>query len=195
LLTGATFQKLIPYATKGKSMSRISPVAVARAMSAVKAMNLKQKEAVVDEIFLSQPHMLGSVLVLQKFGVSMEKMEFAFELLLLCFQAMKESGLTWPLITEDEQELQLQLYTTTVKLGEDLSPALRDRLMRQYIENHPEKNLLACVWSETAIWLKSIASEDSDKYVMMVAANLVNCIAFVPVSAREKPSHRQRKPA
>ncbi|TDN58854.1 hypothetical protein B0G77_8018 [Paraburkholderia sp. BL10I2N1] len=176
-------------------MSHISPVAVTRAMSAVKAMNLKQKEAVIDEIFLVQPHMLGSVLVLQTFGVSMEKMEFAFGLLLLCFQAMKESGLTWPLITEDEQELQLQLYTTTVKLGEDLGPPLRDRLMQQYIENHPEKNLLACVWSETANWLKSVVSEDSDKYVMMVAANLVNCIAFVPVPAQKKPSHRQRKSA
>ena len=158
--------------------------AVARAMRAVQAMNMKQKENLVDEIFLGQPHMLGSVLVLQKLGVSMEKMEFAFDLLLLCFQAMKESGLTWPLITEDEQELQQQIYVTTVKLGEDLGPSLRDRLMQQYTQSHPEKNLLACVWSETANWLKRVAPEDSDKYVMMVAANLVNCIAYVPMPAQ-----------
>jgi hypothetical protein len=176
-------------------MNRISLDAVARAMRAVQAMNLRQKEDLIDEIHLAQPHMLGSVLVLKELGVSLEKMEFAFELLLLCFQAMKESGLTWPLISEDEQERQQRTYVTTVKLGEDLSPPLRDRLMQQYIGSHPEKNLLACVWSETANWLKRIVAEDSDKYVMMVAANHVNCIAFVPMSAQKMPHHRQRKPA
>jgi hypothetical protein len=120
-------------------------------------------------------------------------MEFAIELLILCFQAMKESGLSWPLITEDGQELQMQIYVTTVKLGEDLSPALRDRLMQQYIENHPEKDLLTCVWSKTADWFKRIVPEDSDRYVMLVAANLVNCIAFVPMPAFKEASCRPPK--
>jgi hypothetical protein len=173
-------------------MSRISLDAVAQAMRVIQALNLKQKGGLIDEIFLAQPHMLGSVLVLQKFGVSSEKMEFAIELLILCFQAMEESGLSWPLITEDEQELQMQIYVTTVKLGEDLSPALRDRLMQQYIENHPEKGLLACVWSKTADWLKRIVPEDSDRYVMLVAANLVNCIAFVPMPVLKEASCQPR---
>lgn len=103
-----------------------------------------------DEIFLAQPHMLGSVLVLPKLGVSMEKTGFAVELLLLCFQAMKESGRTWPLITEDDQELQQRIYVTTVRLGEDLSPSQQDRLMQQYMGNHPEQNLLACIGARTA---------------------------------------------
>jgi hypothetical protein len=167
-------------------MSRISLTVMARAIRAVQAMSLKQKESLGDEIFRVQPHMLGSVLVLQKFGVSLEKMEFAFEILFVCFQAMKESDLTWPLITEDEQELQSQIYIGTVKFGEELSESFRDRLMQQYIERHPEQNLLAYVWSETANWLKRIVPEDSDKYVMMVAANLVNCIAFVPTTAPER---------
>jgi hypothetical protein len=66
-------------------VTRISLEAIARAIRAVEAMNLRQKEALTDEIFLAQPHMLGSVLVLPKLGVSMEKTEFAIELLLLCF--------------------------------------------------------------------------------------------------------------
>jgi hypothetical protein len=173
-------------------MSRISLVAVAQAMKSVKAMNLAQKEKIADEIFHAQPHMLGSVLVLPKFGVSMEKMEFAIELLIVCFVAMKASGLTWPVITEDDQELQLQLYTATVRLGEDLSPSLRDRLMQQYVENHPEKNLCAYVWSETANWLRGIVPEDSDRYVMLVVINLVNCIAYVPMPTG-KPVRRREK--
>jgi hypothetical protein len=176
-------------------VSRISLIAMAQAMKSVKAMNLAQKEEIADEIFHAQPHMLGSVLVLQKFGVSMEKMEFAIEVLIVCFVAMKASGRTWPVITEDDQELQLQLYTTTVRLGEDLSPPLRDRLMQQYVENHPEKNLCAYVWSETANWLRGIVPEDSDRYVILVVINLVNCIAYVPMPNPGKPVRRREKSA
>ena len=43
------------------------------------------------------------------------------DILLICFQAMKESGLTWPLITEDEQDKQLARYVAAVKFGEDLN--------------------------------------------------------------------------
>lgn len=39
-----------------------------QAMKSVKEMNLAQKEKIADEIFHAQPHMLGSVLVLQKLG-------------------------------------------------------------------------------------------------------------------------------
>jgi hypothetical protein len=137
--------------------------------------------------------MLGSVLVLPKLGVSMEKTGFAIELLLLCFQAMKESGRTWPLITEDDQELLQRIFVTTVRLGEDLSPSQQDRLMQRYMGNHPEQNLLACIGARTADWLERIHPEESDRYVMLAAANFVNCIAFVPLPAVRKPSCRPRR--
>jgi hypothetical protein len=107
---------------------------------------------------------------------------------------MKESGRTWPLITEDDQELQQRIYVTTVTLGEDLSPPQQDRLMQQYMENHPEQNLLACIGARTADWLERIDPEGSDRYVMLAAANLVNCIAFVPMPTSGKPSGRPRRP-
>jgi hypothetical protein len=173
-------------------VTRISLEAMVRAMRAVEAMKLRQKEALTDEIFLAQPHMLGSVLVLPKLGVSMGKTEFAIELLLLCYQAMKESGRTWPLITEDDQELQQRIYVTAVRLGEDLSPSQQDRLMKQYVETHPEQNLLACIGARTADWLERIDPEDSDRYVMLAAANFVNCIAFVPLPALRESSRRPR---
>ena len=49
--------------------------------------------------------------------------DFLIDLLLICFQAMKESGLTWPLITEDEQEHQMGRFVATERwprsLGQD----------------------------------------------------------------------------
>ena len=91
-------------------MSRLSTESVEKAVDAVQAMDRPQKERLADEIFRMQPSMLGSILVLPRLGVPMEKVEFAVGVLLVCFQAMKESGLAWPVITEDEQERQLARF-------------------------------------------------------------------------------------
>lgn len=164
-------------------MSRVSQKAVVSAIKSVSAMDLRQKEALADELFRAQPNMFGSVLVLQRMGVSPEKMDFALNLLFICFQAMKEAGLAWPLITEAEQDKQMARYVAAVRFGEDLSPAQSQRAMMQYLNAHPEKQLLAYVTTELTKWLSSIAPDESDKYVMLGCANLVNCIAFVPMPA------------
>ncbi len=106
-------------------------------------MDRAQKERLADEIFRMQPNMLGSILVLPRLGVPMEKVEFAVGVLLVCFQAMKESGLAWPVITEDEQERQLARFVAATRLGEDIAPSLRSRALRRYIAAHPEKGLAA----------------------------------------------------
>jgi hypothetical protein len=86
-------------------MSRITRYALARAVAKVRAMNETQKEQLADQLFRAQPHVVASLLVRKQLGVSLEKMDFLIEILLICFQAMNESGLTWPLIAEDEQSV------------------------------------------------------------------------------------------
>jgi hypothetical protein len=164
-------------------MSRISFQALGTAMQTVRAMTMSQKEALADELFRQQPAMFGSFLVQKQMGVSLEKMEFLLEILFICFQAMKESGLNWPLISEDEQDKQLTRYLASVKFGEDMSPSLQYLAMKQYIEGHPEQALLAFVTVEIKEWLSRILPEETDKYVVLAAANFVNCIAFVPIPA------------
>ena len=66
-------------------------------------MSLAEKIALTDEIFQQQPNLLASCLVQQRLGASEPKLEFLLNILLVCFQAMKESGYTWSLITEEEQ--------------------------------------------------------------------------------------------
>ena len=165
--------------------------ALVSAIKKIRAMDMGQKEKLADELFRQQPNMFGSFLVQQQMGVSVEKMEFLLEILFICFQCMKESGLIWPLITEDEQDKQLARYVATVKFGEDLSPTLQDRAMKQYIESHPEQQLVAFVTVEIKDWLNRIIPEDTDRYVMLAAVNLVNCIAFVPMppSTPKKCTH------
>lgn len=173
-------------------MSRISFDALARAIATVRAMDVKQKEQLADELFHVQPNLFGIFLVQTRLGVSFEKMEFLLDLLFVCFQAMKESSLPWPLITEDDLDLQSKRFSAIVTFGDDLNENLRNLSMRQYIEAHPEKELLAYVQVETANWLDRIVPEESDKYVMLAAWNFVNCIAFVSMKAPKSTRHRQR---
>jgi len=162
-------------------MSRIPHHALVSAVQKVRAMGLTQKAQLADELYRAQPHVLASFLVQNKLGVRLDKMEFLLELVLVCFEAMRESGLTWPLITEEEQDRQMTRLTASLRFGEDLPADQRGRASQQYIEAHPEKELLAFVQVETSNWLQRVAPEESDKYIVLAALNLVNCIAFVPM--------------
>lgn len=145
-----------------------------------------QKEQLADELAQAQPHVFASFLVQEKLGVSLAKMEVLLDMLLICFQAMKQSGRTWPLITEDEQDRQMRRLVATIRFGDDLPRSLRGRALQQYIETHPEKDLLAFVRGEIAGWLQRITPEESDRFVVLAALNLVNCIAFAPLPEETK---------
>lgn len=170
-------------------MSRISFDALTKAIATVRAMDLKQKEQLADELFHAQPNLFGSALVQTRLGVSLEKVEFLLDLLFVCFQAMKESDLPWPLITEDDLERQANRFSAIATFGNDLNETLGNRSMRQYIDAHPEKELLAYMQVETANWLNRIVPEESDKYVMLAAWNFVDCIAFVSMQASKPAQH------
>ena len=173
-------------------MSRISTDTMVKALTAKQAMDSQQQEALADELFRTQPNLLGSFLVLPRLGVALPKVDFAVEILFVCFLAMKESGLAWPLITEDDQDRQLKRFIAISRFGEDLNERLRDRSMQQYIADHPEKDLLAYVAGETSKWLTRIAPEESDKYVLLAIWNVVNCIAFVALPGLKGKAPRRK---
>jgi hypothetical protein len=167
-------------------MPRISLPALGSAIQKVRAMNMQDKERLADELFLKQPNMLGSVLALSQMGVSFEKVGFALDILFTCFQAMKESGLNWPIITEEDQDKQLGRYVAIVKFSEDLGASFEQISMKQYIASHPEQLLLAFVTGELKDWLEHSTFEKNDGYVMLNVTNLVNCIAFVTMPALKR---------
>lgn len=165
-------------------MSRISRHVLAIALARVRAMDLTQKEQLGDELFRAQPHVFASFLVQQKLGVSPAKMDFLLEIVLTCFQAMKESGLSWPSLQRmNRKDRQMRRRAATVKFSDDLRRDLRDRALQQFIDTHPERNLLTFVQRQSAMWLKRVEPEESDKFVVMAALNLVSCIASVPLAA------------
>jgi len=166
-------------------MSRITVDNLAAAIRKVRSMSLKEKEALAEEIHRRQPHMLASCLVQSRLGVEPAAVEFLLNILLVCYQSMKESGLQWPIITEDEQERQMQRWIGAVQFSEHAMGSAADGAREQYASQHPEQPLLAFVVGETNQWLREIsernAEAQSDKFVMMASMNLVNCIAGAPV--------------
>ena len=166
-------------------MSRITVEHLAAAIRKVRSMGLQEKEALADEIHRHQPHMLASCLVQSRLGVEPAAVEFLLNILLVCYQSMKESGLQWSVISEDEQERQMQRWIGAVQFSEHTLGSVADGAREQYANQHPEQPLLAFVLSETNQWLGEIADRnaesESDKFVMMASMNLVNCIAGAPV--------------
>jgi len=166
-------------------MSRITVDNLAAAILKVRGMSVKEKEALADEIHLHQPHLLASCLVQSRFGVEQAAVEFLLNILLVCYQSMKESGLHWSVITEVEQERQMQRWIGAVQFSEHAMGSAADGAREQYASQHPEQPLLAFVVGETNQWLREIsernAEAQSDKFVMMASMNLVNCIAGAPV--------------
>jgi hypothetical protein len=169
-------------------MGRISQSVLLGAIKAVQEMTADEKLRLADEIFSLQPNLLGAVLALRGLGVPAAKQEFALEMLLLCFQAMMESGLTWPLITVVEQENQMQRHTTLLRFFESLDGRSEQKnCIREYIDAHPEPELLAWVMMQSRDWLLKSAPEESDKYVLLAVANFVSCIAYVPLPVERPP--------
>ena len=166
-------------------MSRITVDNVAAAIRKVRGMSANEKEALTDEIYLHQPHLLASCLVQSRLGVELAAVEFLLNILFVCYQSMKESGLQWPVISEEEQERQMRRWIGAVQFSEHATGIAAYGAREQYAGQHPEQPLLAFVVCETNQWLRAISERnveaESDRFVMMASMNLVNCIAGAPV--------------
>lgn len=160
-------------------MGRLAQWVVIEADVAVRCMGHDQKVSLADEIYVHQPNMLASILALPGMGVAMAQVEVALHVLFVTFQAMKLSGHSWPLITEDIQDGCLQRLTARARFNEGLPQELANKVVQQFHTEHAERYLLAFVYG----WLEehdlmSVRTE-AEKYLMLAALNLVECVAFV----------------
>src|ERR1700677_2290460 len=119
-------------------------------------MSLAQREALADEIRQRQPYMLASCFVQSRLGAKPATIEFLLHVLFVCYQSMKESGLQWPVITEDEQDRQMQRWIGAVQFSENSAGSVAERAREQYVGRHPEQPLLAFMLSETNQWRRKI---------------------------------------
>lgn len=160
-------------------MGAITQAAMVQADRDVRGMSQAQKVSLADEIFAQQPNMLASVLALPRMGVGMVELEVPLHILLVTFQAMKRSGRAWPLVTEEVQEICLQRLTARARFNEDLPGELANQIVQQFCDEHPERFLLAFVYGYLGDHDLLRVRTDAEKYLVLTALNLVECVAFV----------------
>jgi hypothetical protein len=77
-------------------MGRISIAHLAAAINKVRAMDMAQRVSLAEEISAAGPHMLASCLVQTRLGLDASAVDILLNILLVCYQAMKESGIRTP---------------------------------------------------------------------------------------------------
>ena len=159
-------------------MTRIAQAHVVEAVRAVERMNAQRQVQLGDEIFAHQPNLLGSIVVLRRMGASDAQIGIALHVLFVAWLAMKASGLSWPLISEDDQDLCMQRLTAKVRFVEGLPPKLLQQAVKQHISEHAEPQLLAFAYGHLRASGVLGARNEAEKYVLLAALNLVECIAF-----------------
>ncbi|HEY9107626.1 MAG TPA: hypothetical protein VIN58_13185 [Roseateles sp.] len=164
-------------------MTRIAQAHVAEAMRAAERMDTQQQVRLSDEILAHQPHLLGSIVVLRRLGASDPQIGIALHVLFVAWLAMKASGHRWPVISEDDQDLCLQRLTARVRCVEGLAPELLQQAVAQHISEHAEPQLLAFAYGHLRQSDLLGARSEAEKYVLLAALNLVECIAFSALPA------------
>ena len=85
-------------------MASISSRNLVDAVLRFERMSLQERERLAEEVHAEQPNLFFSVLVLQRYGATLEQMEVVLNLLLVFYEAMRASGRAWPVISEDVQD-------------------------------------------------------------------------------------------
>jgi hypothetical protein len=158
-------------------MSAISQAVLANAAVAVGAMDMDRRVALADEVFAHQPNLLASVLVQQRMGASLAQIEVLLNILLVAYQAMQTSGRRWPVISEATQERCLQRLTGKVRFAEGLGLELLQQAVQDQIAAHGEPPLLAFAFGRLREHGLLAIETEAQKYLVLAALNLVDCIA------------------
>lgn len=167
-------------------MERISQEVMVHASRAVEGMSHDQKVRLADEIFVQQPSLLASILVLHRMGVSTPELEVALHILLVAFEAMQRSGNTWPSVSEDVQDKCLQRLTARMRFNDGLPARAAAQMVRQFCDEHPERYLLAFAYGYLGEHDLLSVRSDAQKSLLLAVLNLVECIA---ITARHPASN------
>jgi hypothetical protein len=155
----------------------VSIAHLAAAITTAASMDIREKEHVCDRIFAAQPNLLGSVLAQRSLGVSRPTIDILLNILIVLYLAIEESGQVLAIISEAHQERELQLFTAAIRFTKGLGSDALAQSIKQTIAYRREKFLFAYVVGILRrAGLTDLRSETS-KYPILVAINLVNCIA------------------
>lgn len=108
-------------------------------------------------------------------------------ILLVVYQAMKACDTAWLMISELTQEQCLQRLTANSQFAEGLPAALKDQAVHDTVKEHPELWLLAFVRDQLRQHNLLAINTDAEKYLVLAALNLVDCVAACSSNGRLHP--------
>jgi len=147
----------------------------------VMSLDLRGKEKLVDEIFVHQPNLLGTAIVLSKLGVPLEKAEEVFFILLVLYEVFqKRSGLELSLITEDMIEKANDNNTAMLKYLDKEGMKTGMKLIGKSMLNHPQKSAIAFVFGHLNEHGFGNRSKENE-YCVRAAKDILDC--FIEASA------------
>ncbi|MFN7836264.1 MAG: hypothetical protein ACK5NY_10845 [Burkholderiaceae bacterium] len=158
-------------------MPRIQPIHLAAAQLRVEPMSAKQAEAFADAVYASQPNLLVSLLVLPRYGVTYQELDIVLKILFICFEAVRETGVTIPTITEEDQERCLARVTGRARFLEGLDEQSSKQAVADQVRYHPEPNLLAVAYGILAKHDLVSARTEAQKYLLLAVINLVEVLS------------------
>ena len=129
-------------------MASISSRNLVDAVLRVERMTFQDRERLAEEVHARQPNLFFSVLVLQRYGATLEQIEVVLNLLLVFYEAMKGGCNGWPVISEGVQERCLARIAGRVRFIEGLTPQLQTQATLDAVGDHPEQQLLAYVYGK-----------------------------------------------
>lgn len=155
-------------------------------------MSLHGRKLLADEIHATQPNLFFSVLALQGFGATIEEMKVVLNILLVFCSAMKMSGTAWPVVSEEVQDRGLERITALARFIEGHSPRQQERATADSIARHTQPQRLAYVFGKLTEHALNTVKTEAEKMIMLVAVNMVECIALTaPTKAKAKSPKRR----
>jgi len=158
-------------------MASISSQNLLDAVLRVEHMSFEARARLADDVHARQPNLLYSVIVLHRFGATVAQIEVVLNLLLVFHEAMRTSGRDWPVVSEDVQDRCLKRVSARARFIEGLSPPLQAHAVADAVGDYPEQQLLAYVLGKLKESDLLAIKTEAEKMLMLVALNLVECIA------------------
>ena len=155
----------------------VSVAHLAAAITAAASMDIREKERVCDRIYAAQPNLLVSLLAQRSLGVSIPTIDVLLNIIIVLYLAIEASGQVLAIVTEADQERELRRFTATVRFTKGLGSDAFTQSIEQTIAYKREKFLFAYVVDMLQRTGLTDLRDETSKYPILAAINLVNCIA------------------
>jgi hypothetical protein len=120
----------------------VSAANLAAAITTAASMGISEKEQVCDRISAEQPNLLGSVLAQRSLGVSMPTIDVLLNILIVLHLAIEQSGQVLAIVSEADQERELQRFTAAVRFTEGLAGDALAQSMEQTTNRLQEREAI-----------------------------------------------------